>query len=61
MNWFDEYRGSVICNIHRGVGARWKYIYAEIRDNTGKLLVSADLEYCTNRMIEVATLLNPEK
>lgn len=41
-------RGAVgvrIVNIHRGAGPRARFIYAELVDADGKLLISATLEY----------------
>lgn len=60
-NWYDAYEGAKICNIRRGDGERNKYVYAEIRDANDNLLVSADLDYCSQRMIQVTGLLKPEK
>ena len=60
-DWFEKYKDASICNIRRGKGERRKFIYAEIRDVDGGLLVSADLDYCTERMTQVTELLKPEE
>ena len=60
-DWLEKYKDASICNIRRGEGERNKYVYAEIRDVNDNLLVSADLDYCTERMIQVTELLKSEE
>lgn len=55
--WAEQYRNARIVNIRRGRGSRSCYIYAEIQKENGEVLVSALLDYCTDRMIEVADIL----
>lgn len=59
--WYKNYIDAKICNMHRGDGARRKYIYADIRSASDQLLVSADLDYCVERMTLVTELLKEEK
>lgn len=53
-NIWNKYKGAVIKNIRRGIGERFKYVYADIYSTNNELLVSADLDYCTNRMIKAS-------
>jgi len=48
-----EFKDAVITKIERGKGERKKFVYAEIRSKDGKLLVSASLDYCCKRMMDV--------
>ncbi len=50
----EEFRGASITNIKRGKGNRKSIVYAEIRNSKGSLLVSATLEYCTQRMEDIS-------
>jgi len=55
MNHLEQYRNAVISNIRYGHGAfRSKILYAQILDANGDLLVSADMDYCVQRMTEAA-------
>jgi hypothetical protein len=49
----QNYKGATITNIHRGKGNRSKVIYATIVDSKGFTIVSADLDYCVQRMKDV--------
>lgn len=42
--------GIVIRRIRRGEGARDQYVYAELVDRDGKLLISATLEYICDEL-----------
>jgi hypothetical protein len=48
----QAYKGASI--IHRGQGNRFQFIYANIIDKNGNILVSADLDYCMDRMKDVS-------
>ncbi len=50
----QAYKGASITNIHRGQGYRFQFIYANITDKNGNILVSADLDYCMDRMKDVS-------
>lgn len=43
--------GCRIVNIKRGTGARHRYVYAQLRDINGELLISATLEYITEQLM----------
>jgi hypothetical protein len=55
QSYLEQYCNANITNIRYGHGAfRSKILYAQIRGANGKLLMSADLAYCTKRMEEAA-------
>lgn len=56
--WFQKYIGASITNVRQGKDSHAGTTYAQIRDSEGGLLVSADLDYCTERMREVSKLLS---
>lgn len=55
-NEFLEYLTAVICNIRYGRDDHEDHLYAEIRSKDGRILVSASLNYCVERMTEVAQI-----
>lgn len=56
--WFEEYIGASITNIHQGKNEHVLTTYAEIRNAEGRLLVAATFDYCINRMHEVAKAIS---
>lgn len=54
-----KYEGATIGQIRRGKGHRSKYIYAKIFAKDGEVLVSADLEYCVQRMTDASQYFEP--
>lgn len=52
---YQEYVGAKIVSIQQGKNERSHITYAQIRSDDGRLLVSATLEYCVERMKDAAT------
>lgn len=52
-----------ICNIHRGRGnpRREATLYADLRDEDDTLLISATLDYITDRLYEMTTPDSPDE
>lgn len=45
-------RKCYITNIHRGVGNKSCYVYAELRDENNELIISATIDYITKEFIK---------
>lgn len=48
----ETYRKARITNVRQGKGDRARFTYAQIVDERGEVLVSADLEYCQRVLAE---------
>lgn len=55
-NELVSYLTAVICNIRYGRDDHAQHLYAEIRTKDGQILVAASLDYCVERMKEVAQI-----
>jgi hypothetical protein len=47
-----DYTKCTITNIRRGKGRRAKFIYAEVRDETGQITCNATLDYIVRMFAE---------
>lgn len=45
-------KGCTITNIRQGKGVRCCFIYADLRDPNGELLIAATLNYINERLLE---------